>query len=74
MITNAGDAIITNAQIASDRFNIFFTEVTEDLISLHIADRYFFLYIYHKSLIQSKVMFFLNPARRTKLKNAPSIV
>jgi hypothetical protein len=34
----------------------------------------FFLYIYHKSLIQSRVTFFLNPARRTKLKNAPSIV
>jgi hypothetical protein len=33
----------------------------------------FFLYIYHKSLIQSKVTFFLNPARRTTLKNVPSI-
>jgi hypothetical protein len=35
--------------------------------SRHIADRYFFLYIYHKSLIQSKVTFLLNPARRTIL-------
>jgi hypothetical protein len=34
----------------------------------HIADWYFFLYIYHKSLIQSKVtFFFLNSARRTIL-------
>jgi hypothetical protein len=28
------------------------------LYNKHIADRYFFLYIYHKSLIQSKVRFF----------------
>jgi hypothetical protein len=27
----------------------------------------FFLYIYYKLLIHSKVKFFLNPARRTKL-------
>jgi hypothetical protein len=32
----------------------------------HFVDRYFFLTIYHKSLIQSKVTFLKkNPARRT---------
>jgi len=33
IINNAGDDIITNPQTVSDRFNIFFTEIIEDLLS-----------------------------------------
>jgi hypothetical protein len=33
IIINAGEKIVTNPQIVSDRFNIFFTEVIEDLLS-----------------------------------------
>ena len=33
IITNTGVKIITNPQIITERFNIYFTEVTEDLLS-----------------------------------------
>ena len=33
IVINIGDKTITNPQIVSDRFNIFFTEVIEDLLS-----------------------------------------
>jgi len=33
IIINTGDKIITNPQIIAERFNIYFTEVTEDLLS-----------------------------------------
>jgi hypothetical protein len=32
IINNTGEDIITNPQIVSDRFNIFFTEIIEDLL------------------------------------------
>jgi hypothetical protein len=34
----------------------------------HIADWYFFLYIYHKSLIQSKVTYFFKSGREDQIK------
>jgi hypothetical protein len=37
-------------------------------VSYHIADQYFFLYIYHKSLIQSKVMFFFKSGPEDQIK------
>jgi hypothetical protein len=33
IIINEGENIITNPQIVSDRFNTFFTEITEELLS-----------------------------------------
>ena len=33
IITNTGVKIITKPQIIAERFNIYFTEVTEDLLS-----------------------------------------
>jgi hypothetical protein len=39
-----------------------------------MADRYFLLYIYHKSLIQSKVTFFLKSSPEDQIKYALFVI